>query len=221
MLAYNLRPRVNKSENPQVTLSIPEVPSNPIQIDQGPPETPSEPSQANSEAPKKAPEAPKKASKAPKKALKAPHGGNKAPHGGNMAPDGGNKAPDGGNMAPHGGNKASERVDPLPSENIENQLFLGKRTTENSRATGTANTDQVEMAKPLDRVPVTLNDLQIAEELLIRAIQSRYFHKEIKTLLRLGVSEPNSIHELKEKSSGLLSLSPFLDKKGIKLSKSS
>ena len=71
------------------------------------------------------------------------------------------------------------------------------------------------MAKPLDRVPVTLNDLQIAEELLIRAIQSRYFHKEIKTLLRLGVSEPNSIHELKEKSSGLLSLSPFLDEKGI------
>ena len=51
--------------------------------------------------------------------------------------------------------------------------------------------------------------------LLIRAIQAKCFHKEVSTLLRLGVSEPNSIHELKEKSTGLLSLSPFLDEDGI------
>ena len=50
-----------------------------------------------------------------------------------------------------------------------------------------------------------------AELLLIRAIQSMYFDQEIKTLLKIGVFEPDSFKEWKHKGSKLISLSPFLN----------
>ena len=50
-----------------------------------------------------------------------------------------------------------------------------------------------------------------AEYLLVSAIQSIHFEKEFVTLLKLGVVTPNSLKELRSKTSKLTSLSPFLD----------
>ena len=96
------------------------------------------------------------------------------------------------------------------------RVQTGRRITETSRqAIGTPQVDHATTTESPDRVALSVDDLRISETLLIRAIQAKCFHKEVSTLLRLGVSEPNSIHELKEKSTGLLSLSPFLDEDGI------
>ena len=50
-----------------------------------------------------------------------------------------------------------------------------------------------------------------AERLLVSAIQSIHFEKEFVALLKLGVVTPNSLKELRSKTSKLTSLSPFLD----------
>ena len=55
------------------------------------------------------------------------------------------------------------------------------------------------------KVYLDMADKQRAETLLIKAIQSQHFGKEIETLLKLGVFDPNSVNELKTKSSGLIS----------------
>ena len=54
-----------------------------------------------------------------------------------------------------------------------------------------------------------------AEDLLISAIQSVHFEKEIVALLKNGVFEPNAIRELNVKGSSLTHLSPFLDENNV------
>ena len=54
-----------------------------------------------------------------------------------------------------------------------------------------------------------------AERLLVAAIQSQHFEKEILKLLKLGVATPNAMKELRSKNSRLTSLSPFLDKDNL------
>ena len=65
------------------------------------------------------------------------------------------------------------------------------------------------------KVWLTLSQKEESEKLLLRAIQTLHFDKEITTLLKLGVFEANCYEELKSKSSKLLNLSPFLDEDGL------
>ena len=69
--------------------------------------------------------------------------------------------------------------------------------------------------KAQNKIYLNLEEKNKAERLLIRAIQSQYFEKEITTLLKLGVFEPNSYEELKSRESKLIALSPFIDEDGI------
>ena len=57
---------------------------------------------------------------------------------------------------------------------------------------------------------LTLPEYKTAEMQLINAIQRKHFSPEIKTLLKLGVTSPNALKELRNKSS-LTNLNPFLD----------
>ena len=54
-----------------------------------------------------------------------------------------------------------------------------------------------------------------AEDLLISAIQSIHFEKEILALLKNGVFQPNAIKELNVKGSSLTHLSPFIDERNV------
>ena len=62
---------------------------------------------------------------------------------------------------------------------------------------------------------LTVEEKERAEILLVKAIQSVHFEKEVTTLLKLGVFAPNSMKELKSKTSRLANLSPFLDEHNI------
>ena len=73
-----------------------------------------------------------------------------------------------------------------------------RRTTRNDRIT--------------TRIVLTVAEMQDAERILVRAIQSEYFSKEISSLMKWGVFGPNSLHELKRTTSKLSKWNPFLDK---------
>ena len=88
----------------------------------------------------------------------------------------------------------------------------------NLRSKGTVGgNDQpiIPQEKEFEKVYLTLSQKEESEKLLLRAIQSLHFDKEITTLLKLGVFEANCYEELKSKSSKLLNLSPFLDEEGL------
>ncbi len=53
-------------------------------------------------------------------------------------------------------------------------------------------------------------EFESAENDLIRAIQFKYYGKEMRQLLKLGVTSPDSHSELRCKTN-LVSLNPFLD----------
>ena len=59
-------------------------------------------------------------------------------------------------------------------------------------------------------ISVTAKDYDAAEINLINEIQLKHFEKEHRTLLKLGVTSPNSHRELRSKTS-LTNLNPFLD----------
>ena len=64
---------------------------------------------------------------------------------------------------------------------------------------------------------IHLSDLERedAENILVRAIQTVEFEKEILSLAKLGIYSPNSINDMKIKNSKLAKLSPFLDKSNV------
>ena len=127
---------------------------------------------------------------------------------------GGNLTPDGENLTPDEGIETSTKATPAQIENFENKNFKNLSTKNSCPAAG-PTVDHAAGAEAPNKVTVTLTNWKISDELLIRAIQAKFFNKEIKTLLKLEVFEPNWIHELKEKASKNLSLSPFIDDKSI------
>ena len=64
-------------------------------------------------------------------------------------------------------------------------------------------------------VILSQEEKEAAERLLVAAIQSQHFEKEILKLLKLGVATPNAMKELRSKNSRLTNLSPFLDKDNL------
>ena len=65
------------------------------------------------------------------------------------------------------------------------------------------------------KISLTLKEKEKAEVLIIKAIQAMHFHKEIITLLKLGVFTENCYEGLKNRDSKLIALSPFIDETGI------
>ena len=65
------------------------------------------------------------------------------------------------------------------------------------------------------RVVLTLNELNEAEKLLLKAVQNCHFASEIETLVRLNIVGPNATTELKTRSSRLTSLAPFVDEDNL------
>ena len=70
-------------------------------------------------------------------------------------------------------------------------------------------------ANPKVRMSLTREEVNDAELLLIRAIQSVHFGPEIRTLTRLNVFTPNALTELRTKVSKITNLSPFIDDKDV------
>ena len=64
-------------------------------------------------------------------------------------------------------------------------------------------------------VVFTEEEKEKAEYLLVSAIQSQHFEKEIVSLVTHGVFTPNAISELKVKNSPLTFLSPFIDEHNV------
>ena len=65
------------------------------------------------------------------------------------------------------------------------------------------------------RIILSQEEKQKAESLIISAIQSSHFQKEIETLVKLGIFTPNAMKELRTNNSKIKSLSPFLDSNNI------
>ena len=72
-----------------------------------------------------------------------------------------------------------------------------------------------ELEHKKQELELSLDDRNQGGKLLIKAIQAKYFEKDIVALVKLGVHGPDSFEELKRKESGLLSLSPFLDEENL------
>jgi hypothetical protein len=58
-------------------------------------------------------------------------------------------------------------------------------------------------------------EIHEAEITLVREIQAKYFHEEIKFLLRLNIRDPLARTELRKQDSQLLTLNPFVDVMGV------
>jgi hypothetical protein len=58
-------------------------------------------------------------------------------------------------------------------------------------------------------------EIHKAEIILIREIQAKYFHEEIKFLLRLNIRDPLARAELRKQDSRLLTLNPFVVAMGV------
>ena len=54
-----------------------------------------------------------------------------------------------------------------------------------------------------------------AEYLLVSAIQSVHYSKEMVSLLKLGILSPNAVNEMKVKNSPLATLSPYIDQNNV------
>ena len=74
---------------------------------------------------------------------------------------------------------------------------------------------KIETKQETKRIYFTMEEKSNGEMLLIRAIQSNSFQKEITSLIKLDIFSPNAYNELKDKKSKLISLSPFIDNQGI------
>jgi hypothetical protein len=58
-------------------------------------------------------------------------------------------------------------------------------------------------------------EIHEAEITLVREIQAKYFHEEIKFLLKLNIRDPLAQTELRKQDSHLLTLNPFVDVMGV------
>ena len=96
----------------------------------------------------------------------------------------------------------------LLNKNRNYNLRPRRSQNQNDELNGTENTKK-------HCLSLTLNDLEGAEKLLVKALQSCHFEKEIVTSMKLGIFTPTSYNELKNKKSKLIALSPFLDSEGI------
>ena len=103
----------------------------------------------------------------------------------------------------------------VANENTGSEGVYNLRSRKNKQKEQTKEQTEEQTEETKAKCFLNLKEKESAEKLVIKAIQSLHFYKELATLYLLGVFEPNSFKELKNKNSKLVPLSPFIDEEGI------